>query len=97
MTKRIIYDRVNNQDQDGKVPTAETYNSTVIYIPFEAEFTERIYKYHYYHYSDIIASIGGLQAFITPFITSFGPFFVIMFLIMLANILTERQESGYIN
>ena len=88
MSKRIIYDRVTNQDSDGRVPTAAHYNSSTIYIPFEAIFTERIYEYNYYHYSDIMHSIGGLQAFVGQFLGIAVPLFIIGTLFKLSDILT---------
>jgi len=79
-SKRIIYDRVTNQDSDGKVPLAASYNSSSIYIPLEPLFTERVYVYKYFHYSDIMHTIGGISAFLGPFLGLAGPFFVIWFL-----------------
>ena len=51
----IIYDQVSNQNVDGRTPkvTGVTDSST-IYIPFQTDFTERVFTYYYYSYSYIV-------------------------------------------
>lgn len=44
---------------------------------------------------DILASIGGLNAFITPIVSKLVPFFVIAFLFSLAKIIKDYASKAY--
>jgi hypothetical protein len=44
---------------------------------------------------DILASIGGLNAFITPLVSKLVPFFVIAFLFRLAKIIKDYASKAY--
>ena len=44
---------------------------------------------------DILASIGGLNAFITPLMSKLIPFFVIAFLFRLAKIIKDYASKAY--
>lgn len=47
-------------------------------------YIERIYTYKYYGISDIMAGIGGMNAFVGPLLRALIPYFVVLFLYQLA-------------
>ena len=90
-----MYDRVLNENIDSKVPIADKVNNTIIYIPFQVDFTERIYEVRCFKLDDLMALIGGLKSFLLPFLTFFSPFFVIIFLNFISKALKEKFEYTY--
>ena len=44
---------------------------------------------------DILATIGGINAFITPLVSKLIPFFVIAFLFRLAKIVKDYASKAY--
>ena len=76
--------KVQESNVDNRIPLANTYNSTTQTILFRFDFTETRFTFKYFLFMDILASIGGLNAFITPLMSKLVPFFVIAFLFRLA-------------
>lgn len=93
--KNLNYDSVLNKNQDARVPHALVFNSSDIYSGFQADYTERIYIYKYFGFSDIMAGIGGTNAFIKPILNSVVPYFVIFFLYSLSCILLFKYTQSY--
>ena len=58
----------------------------------QPDYIERIYKYKYFGFDDIMGSIGGINAFIKPLLGSIVPYFVIYFLYSLSKILLYKYE-----
>ena len=92
----FIYDRVSNQNSDGKTPKEiGNFNSSNIYIPFETDFTERVFTYEYYNYGHIIKNIGGIAAIIGTFMGYVMIMFSINFLYSLSNIFLSKNETAF--
>lgn len=93
-TKKATFEANLNINEDKRVPlsTHLVFNSSDIYSPIQADFTERIYIYKYYGVNEIMTGIGGLQAFLNPIIKSILPFFTMYFMYYLAKILWYKYE-----
>ena len=71
------------------------YNTSNIYVPVDTDFTERIYIYEYYTYSDIMGGIGSMNAFIAPLLNFLTPYFIMFFLYSLSKVLKFKYEQVY--
>lgn len=87
--------KVQESNIDNRIPLANKYNSTTQTILFRFDFTERQFTFKYFLFMDILASIGGLNAFITPLVSKLVPFFVIAFLFRLAKIIKDYASKAY--
>lgn len=87
--------KVQESNVDNRIPLANKYNSTTQTILFRFDFTEKQYTFKYFMFMDILASIGGLNAFITPLVSKLIPFFVIAFLFRLAKIILDYAGKEY--
>ena len=87
--------KVQESNIDNRIPLANKYNSTTQTILFRFDFTERHFTFAYFNNLDILASIGGLNAFITPLVSKLVPFFVIAFLFRLAKIIKDYASRAY--
>ena len=90
--KNLIYDSVLNIDEDSKVPLASEFNSSDIYSPISADYTERIFIYKYFGFGDIMAGIGGIMGFIGPILGHLNPYFVMFFLYKLSKAIWTKYE-----
>ena len=97
MKLEIIFDSATNQNVDGRTDLADVYNSSDIYIPFETDFTERVFTNEYYNVVYIIKNIGGIHAFIAPVVGYIMMLFVFNFLFNLSNIFLGKNEAAYKN
>jgi hypothetical protein len=95
VVKNLIYDSVLNIDEDSKVPLATEFNSSDIYSPISADYTERIFIYKYFGTGDIMAGIGGIMGFIGPILANLNPYFVMYFLYKLSKAIWTRYEQTY--
>ena len=58
-------------------------------------FVQRRYTIKYFTIMDIISKLGGIKASIVPIANKFTPIFVIFFLILLVQVIQEKQEQSY--
>ena len=53
--RSILFDRALNTDIDSLTPTATgSFNTSSVYIPIAADFTERRFTYEYFSMQDVI-------------------------------------------
>ena len=86
------------KDDDFRVPVryrlpGEPINSTAIISNIEFEFTERVYKLHFFEIFDIIAELGGIRACLLPLLMSFSPFYAMNFFHQLARIIQGKMSD----
>ena len=84
-----------NVNQDGKLPVKEHFHNSDVVVMFDYDFTERIYEYDYITLSDIMSSVGGLLASITPLFKILTPLLIVHFLHTLGTILLEKYQEDY--
>lgn len=91
----LHYDKVLNVNIDGRVPIEQKYNSSIINIPIEVDYTERKYIHQYYTIGDIMSAIGGINAFFRPIVSFLAPIWIIIFLSDLSRIFQEKNQHNY--
>ena len=58
-------------------------------------FVQREYSFTYVAWGDIMSAIGGINAFLTPIVAQFMPFFVLWFLFELGKIIHDQYKEAY--
>jgi hypothetical protein len=93
----VFYDPVLNKDEDSRVPlmSRSSFNSSNFWVPIQTDFTERQFQYRYNGLSDVMGSIGGLNAFIKPILGYATPYFILIFMYMLSRIIWHRYEKDF--
>ena len=90
------YYRTKNLNEDNREPVkVGSFNSSDYYIPFDFDFTERVYTVNYFGYLDIISAIGGLNSSANLFMGFLMPLFMFIFLYSLAMVVKERYSKEY--
>ena len=92
--KNIIYSPVLNRDSEGITPLANIYSNSSIKISFAADYTERNYIIKFFQVSDIMSSIGGINAFIRPIFGWIKIPLIMFFLYQLSIILLEKDGEA---
>ena len=80
VTQNLVYDRNLNENVDMRTPKTAHFNDTNVNIMFTFDWNQREYILHYFGMEDIITSVGGMLAFLTPLINFLSPYFIIYFL-----------------
>ena len=69
-------------------------NNTAILSNIDFEFTERIYKIHFYGFLDLLSTIGGLRASLEPIFELALPLFIGHFLYSLAGVVKNKMSQN---
>lgn len=75
----------------------EKVKGTEIISNIDFDFTERIYKVHFYGIMDMLSQIGGLRASLLPILGFFAPLFTAHFLYSLAGIIQDKVAQNRYN
>ena len=73
----------------------ESFNSSKIVMQLNFDFTQRVFTYNYYTFSDILSRIGGLQGSIMPLLAQIAPLFVLYFLYKLCKIIKQKLYESF--
>lgn len=95
VTQNLVYDRNLNENVDMRTPKMMSFNDTNVNIMFTFDWNQREYIITYFGMEDIITSVGGMIAFLTPFINFLSPYFIIYFLFQLSEILHLKYEEAF--
>ena len=88
---KVLYSRALNMNFNQRVPVSDRpFNSSNVHIPFKLDFTQRKYFWSYFHLLDVVSSIGGVNAAVTPVLNKLMPWFMLYFLYALACIIREN-------
>ena len=85
--KQSIVRDDNNLTPKRIVLPGEQIKDTAIISNIDFEFTDRIYRIHFYGLMDMLSEIGGLKASLEPLIGLFTPLFIASFLYQLAGVI----------
>ena len=93
----IVYERASDQNIDQKTPLVDEqeFKTSNIYIPYQIDFTERIFRKEYYNTMYVIKKIGGIHAVIAPIINWFMIIFTFNFLFHLSKVFLRKNEEAY--
>ena len=92
----VFFDRVLNENENYMTPAQPISDGkTSINLGFTVDFSERTLKYTYFTLFDIFIGIGGLKAFIEPFLAISVPFVIIYTIYQISVILRMKNEETY--
>ena len=90
--RSLLFEKVLEVNEDGKVPHRQKFNKSSAVIKFEFDFTQKEWNIYYYGMVDVAAFLGGLNGFVSLILVVLTPVFILMFLIELATIMTEKYN-----
>ena len=93
-----MYDAVANKNKDGRVASVEKFEDISITIPFDVDFTDRIFTYEYYSVLDLITLTGGMLAsagFLGWIVIYFIPIWGLYHLYLLSSTFKEKAEYEF--
>ena len=77
------------------MPLGKNFNTSNIYSPLQADYTERKFVYTYYGSSDVMKGIGGFNEMFGSIMAQTGPFLIMGFVYTLSKYLLTNYQTTY--
>ena len=85
----------SNVDGAGSLPFKSDYTTSQLVINLDFEFKQKVATRYYFKRVDFLAQLGGILALTIPCFEFFAPFFIVIFLYKMCQIILDKHRRAY--